>query len=462
MPGLIQQVKKTIKEWKMLSGGETVIAAVSGGADSVVMLHVLLELSGELGLKLIVAHMDHGLRGRESTRDHDFVRDLSGRLSLEFVSRRLEKGELKGLKGSAQEAARLRRYAFLEETAAKHKAKRVALGHTSDDQSETVLMRLMKGASLSGLSGIPPQRGIFIRPLIQSTRSSVEGYARARSLAYVIDSSNLTTKYLRNSVRLELLPYLEKKYNPSIKEALARTSLVLSRDDEFIEGAASRAFSRALVRKKADAVVFDRAKLLRMHRALCSRVFLRAVHGLGLEADLSSAHVDAFYGILTGASPNASIALPGGVAARREYTMLVVSKAPPQGATGEISLTVPGTTVTGGLQAIYARIIRPPRKFATGPEVAWFDYDALVSAGGLSARPPRPGDRITPFGMTGTRKLKDIFIDAKVPLAQRKTTPVVTAGSEILWVAGLRQSASFSVSKATRRALRLEFIKEDI
>ncbi|MCC6502398.1 MAG: tRNA lysidine(34) synthetase TilS [Deltaproteobacteria bacterium] len=460
MPGLIQQVKKTINQWEMLSSGETVVAAVSGGADSVVMLHLLIELSEELGLKVIVAHMDHGLRGRESKRDHDFVKALAQKCGLEFTSVRLEKGALKGTGASAQEAARLKRYAFLEKSAAKYKAQRVALGHTADDQAETVLMRLLKGSSLSGLSGIPPKRGIFIRPLISSSRSSIEEYAKARSISFVTDSSNLTTKYLRNSVRLELIPYLEKKYNPSVKEALARTSSVLSNDDDFIEKAADRAFASALIEKNSLSLIFDRARLLRAHRALSARIFLKAIHSLGAEAGAASSHVEAFFGILKGKSPNASISLPCGLHARREYKRLIVSREAPPGGIHGVFLKIPGMTVIEGSGAIRAEIKRPPKKFKTGPQVAWFDCDALLEAGELSVRQASPGDRMTPFGMDGTRKLKDIFIDAKVPLAQRKTTPVVTSGSEVIWLAGLRQSACFSVSKATRRALRLEFVKE--
>lgn len=460
MPGLIQQVKKTVNQWKMLSRGETVVAAVSGGADSVVMLRVLVELSEELDLAVVAAHMDHALRGQESKRDHDFVRDFAGTLGIQFVSARLEKGELKALGGSPQEAARLKRYAFLEEAALSYGAKRVALGHTADDQAETVLMRLIKGSSLSGLAGIPPKRGIFIRPLIQSTRASVEQYARERDIAFVTDSSNLTLKYLRNSVRLELIPYLEKKYNPSVKEALSRTSSVLSSDDDFIEKAADRAFSSALTEKKAGSFIFDRSRLLRLHRAVSARVFLRAVHGLGAEVEACAAHVDAFFGILASESPNASISLPGGLHAAREYGRLVVANKPSSAGLGEVSLLIPGLTSITGAGTIEAKIMRAPKIFAPEPSVAWFDCDAVLEAGGLCARQARPGDRMIQFGMTGSRKLKDIFIDAKVPLALRKTTPVVTAGGVVVWVAGLRRSSAFCVTKAAKRALRLEFASE--
>ena len=465
MPGLIQQVKQTIKEWKMLSGGQTVVAAVSGGADSVVMLHLLLELSEELGLRIIAAHMDHGLRGEESRRDHDFVKGLAKRLGLEFVSKRLKKGELKGLGGSPQEAARVKRYAFFSDVALKYKAQRVALGHTSDDQAETVIMRLLKGSSLSGLSGIPPVRGVFVRPLIQTSRASVEEHAREQGIAFVTDSTNLTVKYLRNRVRLELIPKLAKEYNPSIKETLARTALVLSSDDDFIEKAAIKAFGAALIEQRAGIVVLDRGKLKRMHRALSARVFLASVHSLGVEGELGSLHVDAFFGIMNGRRPNASISLPGGAGARREYGRMIVEAGLPVKPRADalisgLPLALPGLTLIEGIGLIEAKLLKPPKKFTTGRGTAWFDYDALQERGPVTVRQARPGDRIAPFGMEGHRKLKDIFIDSKVPLTERKRTPVVSVGKEVVWLAGLRQSSRFSVGAQTRRALRLDFIKE--
>lgn len=465
MPGLIQQVKQTIKEWKMLSGGQTVVAAVSGGADSVVMLHLLLELAEEFGLRIIVAHMDHGLRGEESRRDHGFVKELARSLGLEFVSKRLKKGELKGLGGSPQEAARVKRYAFLSDAALKYKAQRVALGHTSDDQAETVIMRLLKGSSLSGLSGIPPVRGIFVRPLIQTSRASVEEHAREQGIAFVTDSTNLTVKYLRNRVRLELIPMLAKEYNPSIKETLARTALVLSNDDDFIEKAAIKAFGAALIEQRAGMVVFDRGKLKRMHRALSARVFLASVHSLGVEGELGSLHVDAFFGIMNGRRPNASISLPGGAGARREYGRMIVEanlpvKLPADALISGLPLALPGLTRIQGIGLIEAKLVKPPKKFTTGRGTAWFDYDALRECGPVTVRQARPGDRMVPFGMEGHRKLKDIFIDSKMPLIERKRTPVVSVGKEVLWLAGLRQSSRFSVGAQTRRALRLDFLKE--
>lgn len=461
MPGpLIFQVRKTIKEWEMLSRGQTIICAVSGGADSVVMLHLLLELREEMDLRIIAAHMDHGLRGAESNRDHDFVKSLSKKLGIEFVSKRLKKGELKSLGGSPQDAARKIRYAFFEEAALKLKADRVALGHTLDDQAETVLMRLMKGSSLSGLAGIQPVREIFIRPLINTSRNEIEGYAKANGISFIIDSTNLTTKYLRNSIRLELIPFIGKKYNPSVKETLARTAAILSEDDDFIEKASIKAFAASLIGRSVDEAVLDRKKLLRLHGAISSRVFLSAVRSIGIEADLGAFHVASFLEITEGKRPNASVDLPGGVSLRREYDRIIVSKEAPVEGIRETILNVPGMTPIAGAGIIDAEITKPPKRFTTGPEIAWFDYDALPGKGSLMVRDTRPGDRMTPFGMTGHRKLKDMFIDAKIPLHQRKITPVVaTSGGPIIWVAGLRQSAEFAISKSTKRALRLVFTK---
>jgi len=288
MPDLLKQVKDTIRKHEMLSGGEAVVAAVSGGADSVVMLHALWSLRDELKLKIIVAHLDHGLRGAESRRDYLFVKGLARSMGLPFEGRRLKKGTLKAIGGSVQEAARNIRYEFLDEVARKFKAGRIILGHTLDDQAETVLMRLIKGASLSGLTGIPPKREKYIRPLIETKRDDIEGYAGEAGLKFVVDSSNLEAKYLRNRIRLGLIPALKKEYNPKITETIARTAALLA-DDRLVDlpggeivGPVEVDIEEALV--VAEVEVRLRAVLGHEHLAV-----LVGVHGPGVHVDVGVA-----------------------------------------------------------------------------------------------------------------------------------------------------------------------------
>jgi len=454
---IIRRIKETIRRHGLLSRGDTVVAAVSGGADSIVMLHALASLQKEYSLKIIVAHLDHGLRGAESRRDFLFVKGRATALGLPFEGRKLGKGELKGRGRSTQEAARDVRYEFLDSVAEKHGAKRIALGHTRDDQAETVIMRLIKGSSLSGLTGIPPKRGRYVRPLIYVSRAGVEAYAKAHGLDFVIDSTNLEKKYLRNRIRLDLIPAL-KEFNPNIIETIARTAAVLSGDDDFLEAASQRAFDSSLIGLDASRAELDRKKLSRMHPAVLSRVFLRAARALGRDVDMSCAHVDAFSALVKGARPNASQTLPGGLKARRIYDRVVITgERPKKTPAFESAIKVPGRTVIEGIGEFEARTVKPPSRFAADKNVAWFDYEEIKRPGPIVARHFKPGDRMRPFGMEGTRKLKDIFIDEKIPVDERKRTPVVLSGDVVIWAAGIRHSAEFRVGKKTASALRLEF-----
>jgi tRNA(Ile)-lysidine synthase len=206
----------TVKKYKMFRRGDTLCVAVSGGGDSTVLLHLLNALKDEFRLTLVVCHLNHNLRGKESERDFQFVKRTARRLGLAYEGKRLKKSGHR--EGSLQEWARVKRYEFLEEAAKKYGARRVALGHSMDDQAETVLMRLIKGSGLKGLTGMDPVRGIFIRPLIGLNRKEIERYAREKDIKYVIDSSNKSKKYLRNRLRLELIPFIEKGYNPNINQ----------------------------------------------------------------------------------------------------------------------------------------------------------------------------------------------------------------------------------------------------
>ena len=456
-PYMIDRIKETIRRHRLLSKGDTVLAAVSGGADSVVMLHALATLQKEYSLRIIVAHLDHGLRGAESRRDFLFVKSLAAAYGFPFEGGRLSRGELKGQGRSTQEAARERRYAFLDSAADKRGAKRIALGHTLDDLSETVLMRLIKGSSLSGLAGIPTRRGRYVRPLMDVSRADIEGYAKAHGLDYVTDSTNLERKYLRNRIRLDLVPML-RGFNPSIAETIARSSVLLSLDDDYLDAASKRAFDSSLSKQDKNRVELDRKKLSRMHPAILSRVFLMAGRAIGSGIDMASAHVEAFSGLVKGTRPNASLTFPAGLRAQRVYDRVVITgERPKKAAAFETAIKIPGRTVIEGIGEFEASLLKPPSRFALDRNVAWFDLEAVKESGPIVARPFRPGDRIRPFGMEGTRKLKDVFIDEKVPLDARRRTPVVLSGPVVIWAAGIRHSDEFRVGKKTRKALKLEF-----
>lgn len=454
---MLFKVRDTILRHSMLSGSEVVVVAVSGGIDSVVLLHLLTRLAGEYSLTLVVTHLNHNLRAEESRRDYDFVRALARRLGLKFAGKTLRPGELKKAGRSLQEAARARRYAFLDEVAERYGAARIALGHNADDQAETVLMRLLKGSSLSGLAGIPAVRGRLIRPLIDASRTEIERYAKAEGLDHVEDSSNRKDDYLRNDIRHNLIGYLKKNYNPNIVETLARTATVLRADDEYIETVSRAAAEEAVVEKSEFVVVLDISRLASMHEALSSRVLLAAAEILGKRSEISSTHIKSFIWIVKSANPSAEADLPG-LKLTREYERLVVS--PPRErkpVSFEVRLKVPGTTVVpgGGFVFKATRLKKVPAEFSSGQYAEYFDLDAIAEP--ITVRQFAPGDRMVPLGMKGAKKLKEIFIERKVPRALRPLVPVLCTSDGILWAAGVRRSELARVTEETVRVLKVEF-----
>ncbi|MBI5888573.1 MAG: tRNA lysidine(34) synthetase TilS [Deltaproteobacteria bacterium] len=467
---LIEKVKKTVSKFGMLKKGESVLVAVSGGVDSVVLLRALSALKDRLGLTLMVAHVNHNLRGAESKRDFLFVKKLAAAGGLEFAGVTLKRGELKKRGESLQALARDRRLEFLSAAAERFGAARIALGHNADDQAETVLMRFLKGSGLRGLAGMAPVRGRFIRPLIACQRAEIERFAAEQGIKYVTDSSNLGMDYLRNDVRLRLLPFIKKRYNPNIIETLARTAGILREDGEFMRARAAAAFSDAATLRKRGFVSMDRLKLSALHPAISKRVFLDAVWSLEKDAQICSAHADAYVAIVKAASPSASCALPGGLILRRVYNSLIISREKAgKPASFDVAVKTPGKTLIkdAGLNplrglnpfkglSISATVLKkPPAKgFTGGRGAAYFDYALLP--GPVRARTIKPGDRMIPFGMDGHKKLKEILIEEKIPARLRPLVPVVYAGTEIIWLAGLKQSDRFKVTRLTKKILMLE------
>ncbi|MBI1911691.1 MAG: tRNA lysidine(34) synthetase TilS [Deltaproteobacteria bacterium] len=457
MNSTIKNIKKTISKNRMIETGDVVMAAVSGGIDSITLLDILGRLRQELSFSLVVCHLNHNLRGKESERDFNFVKKTALELGLEFEGRKLKAGVLEGDGESLQALARKKRYEFFEKAAKKHGANRIALGHTLDDQAETVLMRLLKGASLSGLCGIPPVRGPYIRPLIETSRQEIEKYSDENGLEFVQDSSNLTDKYLRNDIRLNLIPFLKENYNPNITETLARTSSILSPDDDFINMQAEEAYKKCILERKGLSVSFDRLGLLSLHKAILSRLLIKAVEELKLPIDIYSFHIKSFLNILESRRPNISVNLPSGLSVAREYDKVIISaEAPKTGLPFSAVLKVPGTTLLkdSPFSLKTTVLTKIPESFGKEGDIAFFDYDDLALP--ITVRPMQPGDRIVPFGMKGSKKLKDIFIEKKIPKCQRLSIPVLAAGEVIIWAAGVRQSDLFKVTENTKRALKIE------
>ncbi len=440
----------------MLHPGDRVLVAVSGGPDSMAMLHALFLLKDELSFELGVVHLNHNLRGAESRRDFQFVKDKAGEYGLPFFGRTLKAGILKKSSSEGlQAAARDKRLSFLNEMAKKFKARRIAMGHTMDDQAETLLMRFIKGSGLPGLSGMWPLRGLLIKPLIEITRAEAMAFIKAHDLNYIVDSSNLKDSYLRNNIRHHLLPFIKERYNPSIVDSLARTATMLRHDNNYIEAIATHL--GVVIKETKNEVVLEAARLRDLHHSLLTRVFWASANSFPIKSRISSAHIASFIGLVNSEKPNLSITLPGGLTVRREYDRIIFTPQPlPEPRPFDTGVTVPGITKISGVGTLVAELIDGPVD-REKKGLAYFDYRAIRLK--LKARSFRPGDRIRPSGMKGHRKVKDIFIDEKIPLHMRSRTPILYAGDDILWIAGLRQSEACRAGKDTKKIVKIKFRK---
>lgn len=452
---MLRAVQKTIRKHHMLQVGETVIVAVSGGADSTALLDILYNLK-ELRLKLVAAHLNHSLRGEESDGDELFVRELAERYGIPFV---VEKADVKLLSRerrlSLEDAGRKARYAFFERAAAELGADVVALAHHADDQAETVLMRLLRGAGGSGLTGIPPKSGRYVRPLIDVTRSDIERYLAGRGVTFRQDSTNTDINFLRNRIRHELVPYLAA-YNPSITERLIATSRTLAADEELLESLTGEAFARS-GSLAGDRAAFNVDRLRQEPLSLRMRLFRRAILLVkgNLEA-IGQRHLQDADHLLFSAKPNLTVALPGELSVSRAYGSLIfahggenVDFIPYEACIdGPGSYPLPG----GGVLSLEAASA-PENWKDTPPNMAFIDRDAAPFP--WVVRTFRPGDRLKPFGMGGAQKVKDLFINEKIPLELRRRMPLLFSGQTLLWVCGMRRSADAQVAAGKRSVVRV-------
>lgn len=322
---LKEKAKRTIDRYKMLAKGDTVLVGVSGGPDSMSLLNLLMDFRDEYGIRIKIAHLNHGFR-KEATDEAEFVRGIAASLNLSATIRTIDVPSYKEAEGlSAQEAAREIRYVFFREAAGEAGANRVALAHTADDQAETVLMRLLRGSGPLGLSGIPPVRDIFIRPLIDCSRKEIEEYLSERNIPFVTDSSNLKMDYMRNRVRMELLPFL-KGYNPNIVDTLIRTAEVVHRDNQFLDMEAESFFRERGTGDREHDITMEFKALKALHPAVSSRVIRKLIEAVkGDLKRVSFQHITDIMNLINSGEGRWSLHLPDATVSR-EHDKISVRK----------------------------------------------------------------------------------------------------------------------------------------
>lgn len=458
---LINKVERYIRLHRLLDEGDKVLVAVSGGPDSLCLLHVLNALAAGLKLELIVGHLDHRFRP-EARQEAEAVEALAAAWSIPFEGTAANVTDYAARNHlTAQEAARHVRYRFLLAAAQKHGAVKIAVGHHKDDQVETVLFNLLRGTGPDGLSGMRPRRMIgpaeLIRPLLGITRLEIEDYCRRNRLNPAIDASNLKTGYTRNKIRLELIPYLEQNYNPGIKEALERLASMAASDRNYLEAAAEKVRA-SLCRDNGKSIFLERSRLNRLPEALRGRVVRLSLERFIGRKKINWCRIRQLLALTETGGPAREVQLPGGVRAYSSYRHLIITREARSPITPleVLPLPVPGTTFLPGRGELSAKVkavedlIWPP-----APEQAYLDYDTVPQP--LIVRNRRPGDHFFPHGAPGSKKLKDFLIDHKIPSHRRDYYPLVMAEDTVVWVAGLRIAHPYRITGQTRRALVLEW-----
>jgi len=464
---LRERVEKTIKENNLFSAGQKVLVAVSGGPDSLCLLHILHSLAMSLDISLHVVHIHHGLRP-EASAEAVSVKKEAIRLGLPISVRRVKVKKLQAQTGcSLQEAARKARYSVLADVALLSGAERVATAHHRDDRVETLLMRLLSGSGLDGLKGIPIKRmlehGIeVVRPLYYLSRQEIENYCRTFKLSPLWDQSNMRPEYYRNHVRLQLLPFLEAEFGGHVRRALANAADNLTEDAALLEALGREAFCAVSENGSTEGIWLDTIKLNQLPPALQTRVIRQALWHAGA-IRLGRRHVEQVLALAAHPSPSAQAVLPNGVLAIRVYSRMWLGNSIPRrdAVTKVTEIQGPGLTYLSCCGLWLQMEVMPAEAVDLSQlnrNEACLDLEKISWP--LLVRGREAGDRMQPLGAPGSRKIKKILADRKIPLRQRGQIPLIISGNRLVWLGGVEIADFCKVTAQTEKVLYLKLGKE--
>ena len=432
----MDSLEKRIKESGLIEKGDKVLVGLSGGADSMCLTRALWSLADEIGFEIATAHVNHNIRGEAAKRDEKAAREFAEGLGIAHYSKSEDVIGYAEEKGISEElAGRELRYAFFAYLCKEHGYTKIATAHNKNDNAETIMMNFMRGSALSGLCGIPKRRGNIIRPLLDITRAQIEEYCAKYALPYVTDGTNLEQIYTRNKVRLSLIPQIEESFNPNIMNTLTRNAQLIKEDCDFLDKCADE-FYRAKVKDNAVGLESINKAEPSIARRVIMHMLDKAMNGLG---DISADSPLRVIRLCKSGKTGKSVDLPNGVSARIEYDRLIIDANKAEIGEFEYELKEGESVYVRELDKTF-RLMRCDKAEKDG---------ALYFSGGseFKVRNRRNGDVFYPVGMSGRKKLKDFFIDAKIPREQRMRTAIITADGEIACIIGKRADKRYSVNK---------------
>ena len=462
---LLQTFTNVLQTRALVNGGDHVLVALSGGPDSVALFDMFCRVRKELDLTVSAAHFNHGLRGTEADDDEHFVKKLCDIANVKCCS---ERGDVQGLadnaKMSIEQAAREMRYEFLERTAKSIGADAIATGHTANDQAETILDHLLRGSGINGLQGIPPKRGKFIRPLLWIQRREIMAYIHERNLEYRIDSSNDELQFRRNKIRHELLPLLQRQFNPRIVSTLNRLANIMSENEALLVSESRKSFEQCVKSGESDKIVLDILCFLTYFKVIQKYMVILGLEELGVSRD----QVD--FAVLEQVISNIERKRSGKVVRVGKDCQVYVSgnELVLQRKQDELALKTVDIDLRKDSHQLWGGLILRTKQFnrkdmpATFPSsscVEVVDWQKLETP--IRVRVFKQGDRFFPLNMRGSKKLSDFFIDEKIPIYRRHEIPILESAAGIVWVCGYRLDERFKVTPKTKKVLQLEVLREE-
>ncbi len=460
---MIEKVLKTIKDKNLIEENDHVIVGVSGGPDSISVLHILNELKKELNIELTVVHINHCLRGKLADDDEAYTKDFCEKLNIPCYTfkKNIKKLSKKSTK-SEEEIGREERYKAFREIKKKVKANKIAVAQNLNDQGETVLFRLIRGSGLDGLAAINYKRDDIIRPLLDITRSEIEEYCQANDLKPRTDHTNNEAIYTRNKIRLELLPYIKEHFNGNIEQTLWQTAKVLNEDKQFIQDYMSQYDQDIIVSNQMATIkkeIFDS-----MHIAIQKRMILYIADKIDQRKDIGAIHITNVINLINEDNTSKGIDLPNGLRIRIGYDDIIFENTQAQNEEELFVYTLPieETTEIPEINAkIHLRIVEKGiHEIPNRNDIKMFNYDLIDKK--LLVRTRREGDLFQPIGMKGTKKLKNFLIDEKIPKEKRAQIPLLCSGKDIIWVVGYRMSEKYKVTIETKKILIAEFDQNEV
>ena len=448
---LIEKVKST----NLIKNGDRIVVGVSGGPDSITLLDILVKLREEFSLTLFVVHINHSLR-EEADFEEEYVRKFAKEKNIEFFSKKVDINKMvMETKKSTEEVARLVRYEFFNEVFTKVNANKIAVAHNLNDSVETVLLNLIRGSGIDGLTGIQKENGNIIRPLIECERTEIENYIKENNLTAMQDNTNLESIYTRNKIRNGLIPYL-KEFNPEIVKGIYKTSKILDENRKLLKEVIEEKYKEVKLKDKE--IALDKAKFLSLELGLKQEILRRAV--LDFKGNLINIGMDTInnaISIINSAGSGAIIKISTDTKIKINYDKLVFFKEKE-----EIEfcyeLNIPGTTYIPEInKSIIAKIIDAndvPEKYSDKNK-CFFDIEKTGKK--LYVRNKRIGDSISLAGLDGKKSIKKFFSDLKIDSRFRDKIPLIASENDILWVVGYRTNQKYLKDKSTKEVIIFEY-----